>query len=232
MLYFFGAYLWSWVIVPVSCILVRPFIMLDYQFIASHFLYRTLGIKHKITGEPVIKEGFILGNHRGFIDVIVDAYVTESTCVSRIMTVVAGPFIQLIAYLENRTILINRGKDNRRDVYSRCVSHICKYPCKRVLFYPEGTRNRYLTLKSRDDLKSYIKFGLLKSIYEDKKYPVQLVISNNKERAFDEKRLTANYGVDVHTKVSCPIHPKDFATDVEFFDKIVDVWFDCYVATH
>ncbi len=100
------------------------------------------------------------------------------------------------------------------------------------MFYPEGTRNNYTSLSSRDELKSYIKFGLLKSIYQDKRYPVQLLISNNKEIAFNEKKFIASYGVQINTKISAAIHPKDFATEVEFFDEIIRVWYDCYVETH
>ena len=232
MLYFIGAYLWSWVIVPFTFVLVRPFVCFDFQTNAKHFLYHVLGIQHTITGEKLIDEGFMLGNHRGFIDVMIDAYIANSTNIARAMTIVAGPFIQLIAYADNRTIIINRGKDNRHDVYSRCVYHLNHCSRKRISFYPEGTRNKYTSLSSCEELKSYIKFGLLKSIYENKRYPVQMIISNNKEMAFNERRLSANYGVKIHTVISAPIHPKDFATDVEFFDEIVRVWFDCYKTSH
>ena len=232
MVYFFFAYLWSWVIVPLSFVVVRPFIRLDTQSNSYHFLYDVLGIRHQITGEKLIDEGFILGNHRCFIDALIDVYVSKSTCISRSLTILAGPFVQLLAYIDNRTIVINRDKDNRHDVYSKCVYHINRYPNKRILFYPEGTRNKYTSLKSCNELKSYIKFGLLKSIYEDKRYPVQMLISNNKELAFNEKKLWAKYGVPIHTTISKSIHPKDFTTDAEFFDEIVSVWFDCYVKTH
>jgi hypothetical protein len=100
------------------------------------------------------------------------------------------------------------------------------------MFCPEGTRKNYTSLSSHEELRSHIKFGLLKSIYEDKRFPVQLLISNNKEIAFNEKKLTATYGVEIHTKISFAIHPKDYATEVDFLDEIVRVWFDCYVETH
>jgi 1-acyl-sn-glycerol-3-phosphate acyltransferase len=232
MLYFIASYIWSWVVVPICFCIMRPFVRLDYQTNAYHFLYTILGIKHKISGEPLIDKGFILSNHRCFLDAIIDAYVANSTTVSRGLTIVVAPFIQLLAYIDNRTIVINRSKDNRQNVYTRCISHINQHPNKRICFYPEGTRNKYLSLKSRDELKSYIKFGLLKSIYEDKQFPVQLMISNNKELAFNEKRFSANYGVSIHTTISRAIHPKDFASDVLFFDEIIDVWFELYNKTH
>jgi 1-acyl-sn-glycerol-3-phosphate acyltransferase len=232
MLRFISAYLWSWVMVPFTFVILRPFVRLDYQLNGRHFVYTILGVQHQITGEKLIDEGFILGNHRSFMDVLFDGYVGAATGISRRLVILGAPFICLLAYIDNRVIFINRGKDKRDTVYQLCVSHINQYPNQRILFYPEGTRNKYTNLSSPEELKSYIKFGLLKSIYEDKQYPVQLLISNNKEIAFNEKKLSAKYGVKINTKISQAIHPKDYSTEVEFFDEIVRVWFDCYVETH
>ena len=128
-------------------------------------------------------------------------------------------------------VFINRGKDGRDTVYSRCVAHIQRYDT-RIVFFPEGTRNNYSSLDSEDDLRKYIKFGLLKSIYQDKVYPVQIQISNNKERAFNEKKMSVGFGVPINTRISKPIHPKDFSTDTEFFNEIIRVWYDCYTPLH
>jgi 1-acyl-sn-glycerol-3-phosphate acyltransferase len=232
MLYFILAYLWCWVIVPFTFVILRPFVRLDYQLNARHFIYNVLGVQHKITGEKLIDEGFILGNHRSFMDAMFDVYIGETVTLCRGLVILGAPFIVLLSYIDNRVILINRDKDKRNGVYQRCILHINQHQTKRVMFYPEGTRNNYTSLSSCEELKSYIKFGLLKTIYEDKRYPVQLLISNNKELAFNEKKLFAKYGVKIHTKISKAIHPKDYATEVEFFDDIVNIWFDCYVETH
>lgn len=232
MLYFILVYLWSWVIVPFTFVILRPFIRLDSHMNCHNFINTVLGVQHQITGEKLFDEGFILSNHRSFMDIFIDAYVSKSVMMGRYLIIFAFPFICLLSYIDNRIIFINRGKHSRNDVYQRCISHINQYQSKRILFYPEGTRNNYTSLSSREELKSYIKFGLLKSIYEDKRYPVQLLISNNKEHAFNEKKLFAKYGVKINTKISKVIHPKDYATEVEFFDEIVNVWFDCYVETH
>lgn len=236
MLYFILAYLWSWIIVPFAIIILRPFYYIDSQLISYNFIYSVLGVNHKITGEKLITEGFILPNHRSFMDFLIDSYVCNGTQVSRWLVILGAPLSLLISYMDERVIFINRGKDSRNDIYQRCVLHINKLQennkNKRIIFYPEGTRNNYTSLSSCEELKSYIKFGLLKSIYEDKRYPVQLMISNNKEKAFNEKKLIANYGVNIHTKISKPIHPKDYATISEFFDEIVKIWYECYVETH
>ncbi len=232
MIYFIFLYLWSWVIVPFTFVIVRPFVYLDYQIYTRHFIYTMLGVKHKITGEKLINEGFILGNHRSYMDATLDAYVGNTTTMCRILVILGAPFVILLAYIDNRVIFINREKDKRDGVYLQCVSHINRHKNKRIMFYPEGTRNKYTELKSREELKSYIKFGLLKSIYEDKRYPVQLLISNNKENAFNEMKLSAKYGVKINTKISKAIHPKDYATEIDFFNEIINVWFDCYIETH
>ena len=231
-LYFVAVYLWSWVIIPFTFVILRPFIRLDYQLNIHNLIFTIFGIQHQITGEKLIDEGFILPNHRSYTDAILDAYISDGAMMIRWLVILATPFMILLAKIDNRVIFINRKKDKRDSVYKLMVSHMRLYPYKRIVFYPEGTRNNYTNLSSCEELKSYIKFGLLKSIYEDKRYPVQMMISNNKEHVFNEKKLTANYGVKIHTKISCAIHPKDYATDIEFFDEIVRVWFDCYVETH
>lgn len=185
MLQFTLVYLWSWVIVPFTFIILRPFIRLDYQLNSYHFVYNVLGVHNKITGEQLIDEGFILSNHRSFMDAIFDAYVTDGVLVCRALVILGAPFVVLLSYIDNRVILINRDKDKRDGIYERCVSHMNRYKNKRIVFYPEGTRNKYTSLGSRDELKSYIKFGLLKTIYQDKRYPVQILISSNKEIAFN-----------------------------------------------
>ena len=230
MFYFILAYLWSWTIVPLSLIILRPFN--NSVLVSKHFVYDILGVKHKIVYDAeIIHNGFMLANHRSFMDACIDNLISSSSLVNRYMVILGAPFVLLSAYLENRVIFINRGKDKRDSVYLKCVDHIKKYNT-RICFFPEGTRNNYSTLDTEDELRSYIKFGLLKSIYQDKQYPVQLQISNNKEKAFNEKKLSVNYGVHINTRVSKPIHPKDFATETDFFNEIVRVWFDCYKTTH
>ncbi len=66
----------------------------------------------------------------------------------------------------------------------------------------------------------------------DKRYPVQLMISSNKEVMHSEYTLSCNFGVKVNVRFSKPIHPSNFATDQDFYDEIANVWFDCYQTTH
>jgi 1-acyl-sn-glycerol-3-phosphate acyltransferase len=232
MLHFIIVHVWSWMIVPFVFSILRPFVHLDSQANCRHFLCTVLGVQHQISGETLLDKGFILANHRGHFDVMYDAYVSNSVMMGRRMMMLAIPFVYLLSYIDDRVILIHRGKDHRADIFQRCIGHISRHPNKRILFYPEGTRNAYTTLHSCEELRSYIRIGLLKEIYKAQCCPVQLLISNNKEQPYNEKKLTVNYGVKINTKVSKPIHPKDYATDTEFIDEIVRTWFDCYIETH
>jgi 1-acyl-sn-glycerol-3-phosphate acyltransferase len=232
MLPFIGLYLWCWFIVPTGLFLIRPFKRPIMPMIYKHFLYDIMKIRHNIVYDSeIISQGFILANHRSWIDVHLDAYVGKATVVGRYITILISPIFVLCMYLEKDAILIHRGKDKRDTVFAKCADHIQRYN-KRILFYPEGTRNSYPLLGSEDELRKYVKFGLLKSIYQDKQYPVQLQISNNKEKAFNEKKMTVGFGVPINTRISKPIHPKDFSTETEFFNEIIRVWYDCYKTTH
>jgi 1-acyl-sn-glycerol-3-phosphate acyltransferase len=206
MLHFIIVYIWSWMILPGLFLILRPFVRLDSLTNCCHFVCTVLGVKHTITGEKLLDTGFILANHRCHMDAMYDVYVSQSVIVGRRLVVVASPFVSLLAYIDNRLILINRGKDTRHDIFKRCVSHINRYQNKRILFYPEGTRNTYATLRSHEELKSYIRFGQLKSIYEDCRFPVQLLISSNKEHAYNEKKLHVKYGAKINTKISKVIY--------------------------
>ena len=91
---------------------------------------------------------------------------------------------------------------------------------------------KYTHLASSDEVKTYLKYGILKCIYEDKAYPVQLQISNDKEIVLCEKTLVVNHGTRVHTHRSKSIHPKDFKTEAEFYDEIAKIWYECWVKIH
>jgi hypothetical protein len=106
------------------------------------------------------------------------------------------------------------------------------YYNKRTLLYPEGTRMSYKILESKEDIKSKLKIGLIKEIYERNEFPIQIVISSNKENVLNEKKLTINRNVTIKSGISKGIHPKDFNTFEDFLDKICLEWFDLWKLTH
>ena len=231
MLSFVLVYLWCVVIVPTACIIAKPFRFcvpqFDLDFCFSHFLYSILDVNHTVIwNAPLIETGVILPNHRCALDGVLDCYITKSSSIGRGLAYVASSMIACLIWLDGRGIVIRRGKDKRGEIYQRMVSHF--HTQKRICFWPEGTRLSYTTLASKDEVRSYLKYGLLKEIYFGKQFPVQLCISSNKEVAFSEKRLIAKRGVPIRTIISKPIHPRDFATEELFYNEIASVWLDCW----
>jgi 1-acyl-sn-glycerol-3-phosphate acyltransferase len=233
MLSFVFHYIWAAIVVPVGCILMKPFTGQQYADNISHYIcFDLLKIKHNYTRDAeLIEQGFILANHRCALDFYIDPYLSKSAIVARGMAHMANMGYGLLSLMEGRGIILYRGTDTRQTTYAKCKTHFSTNG-RRVLFYPEGTRLSYTSLSSADELKGHLKFGLLKSIYEDGQNPVQIQISNNKELALNEKKLSFAFNVEINTRLSKPIHPADFATDEEFFNEIARVWYDCYVSTH
>lgn len=242
--YFLLMYLWIFIILPTIGTIFSWITIISgfdlYDIFASHAMYYFFGIEHSIERDAeLIESGFCLSNHRCFFDCILDAYLMKSSMIIRGMSIVVVPFLVLFTYTTNVMLMISRGVDHRDAVYARCAEFLdssTELPIhryrRRISFYPEGTRMSYTELESEDDLRSKLKFGLLRSIYEAKQYPVQITISSNKDAVIAEKWVSAQYGVKIRSVISKPIHPKDYPTMEAFFDDIVHTWYDCYRRTH
>lgn len=187
-----------------------------------------------IKKEDKIKKGFILSNHRCWMDFIIDNYLAESTALGRYMAFIAVFFGSTVYYLDNRIIAFNRSKINRKKLYDLCKQKLMtdNYYNQRILIYPEGTRMDYKKLNSKEDIKSKFKVGLLKEIYQRNEYPVQIQLTSNKELTVQEKIFYIKKGVTYKTAYSKEIHPKDYSTFEEFLDKISDDWYQLWKITH
>ena len=211
--YFFFMIIISFVFLILGTILKK-----DYtQYINKLVLFKFLDIKVNFVKKEKKINGFILSNHRSWLDFSYDNYFMNSTPLGRNLAFWAMAFWGLLHYKENRIIAFRRKGANRKKIYQLCKKHLTSKSnfSERVLFYPEGTRMKYTILKSANELKEKIKVGLLKEIYEQKEYPVQLFISSNKELALNEKELNFTRGVNINSAMSKGIHPKNFDT----FDK-------------
>jgi hypothetical protein len=199
----------------------------------DYIVHCILQIKLDIQSEePLIERGFILANHRSFTDFCLDQYIANASILGRRLAFYSVWCLTLFCRSDNRCVAFIRGKDSRRNIYEKCVKHIQTSDYKRIVVFPEGTRLTYTTLNSVDEVKKYLKHGLLKEIYIDKRFPVQIMISSNKEVVFNEKKMTINYGVNVKTHISKPIWPTDFSTETEFFDAIACQWYESWKKTH
>jgi hypothetical protein len=222
---------WSATIVPLFLITIRPVYKVDAQQYMNYIMRRIT--KQTITSdEQFIEKGFILANHRSWADFCIDQTTASASILGRRMAFYATFGISSMTRLDNRAVIFTRGRDSRQDIYDKCVKHIQKSDYKRIVFFPEGTRMKYTTLDSVDEVKSYLKYGLLKEIYNDKRFPVQIMISNNKEVVFNENKFIMNYGVNVRTHITKPIWPNDYNTDSEFYDEIANQWYDAWKKTH
>jgi len=135
----------------------------------------------------------------------------------------------ILAMLDGRYISISRNQ-SRNELFERILNYM-KRNSRPVLFFPEGTRRKHVHLQSIEETKEFIKPGLLKSIYEHKKYPVQLQLTNNKEYILDEKKLLINFGVTATVFLSKPIYPEDYNSFDDFFDEICKQWFENWIVS-
>ena len=66
MLSFIRFYIWNAVIIPIGCILMKPFTGHQYiDYISRYICFDYLNIQHNYTkNAELIEQGFILANHR------------------------------------------------------------------------------------------------------------------------------------------------------------------------
>jgi hypothetical protein len=88
-----------------------------------------------------------------------------------------------------------------------------------ILVYPEGTRRSGL------DYACDLKKGLIYYAYKEN-YPIQFIISKNKENFLNEKRLTAEKNVNVFVHYSGVYYPDftKYRSMQEFYDFINAEW--------
>jgi len=197
--------------------------------------FRVMSIQQKfIKKEDFIEKGFIFSNHRCWADFAIDNYTMDSSALGRYLAFIMVGFWTVNGIIDNRCLMFTRGKANRKYIYNLCKKNMDKegYYNKRTLLYPEGTRMNYKILESKEDIKSKLKIGLIKEIYQRNELPIQLIITSNKENVFNEKKLTLNRNVTIKSAISKSIHPKDFDNFEDFLDKISEEWFQLWKITH
>jgi len=195
---------------------------LGNMFSVLHYIcIRLLGVEYSFVNEQKLMEtkGFFLPNHRSWFDFPFDSYITNGIALSRNLVQWAMLLAGLLQVVENRTIRFSRGNISRQELYDK-IDYYLKNNERNVFLYPEGTRRKHITLSTIQEVQETLKPGLLKSIYEHQTYPVQIIISTNKEKCVDEKTLSICFGVKVKVIVETPIHPKDFSCFEDFYHEI------------
>ena len=172
-----------------------------------------------------IEKGILLSNHVSGFDNLYDSHVTNSILIADSKIKWYHGLYYYLQYLSGQVFDFDKTNTTRHKVYAG-MSNLYnnkgnKIP--RMLFYPEGTRKN-IDYKSSYDLSLNIKYGLLKSIYENKEYPVQLFISKNKEHSFINNSFDANY---IYSIYSNRVNPDNYKTFELFIEKITSEWLSC-----
>jgi 1-acyl-sn-glycerol-3-phosphate acyltransferase len=228
---FFFNFILSTIFFPIILIFLKTItifnnINFDWQLNSYIFIYYLCGIKHNIKAKKLIKEGYIISNHRSFFDFALDPYISKSSIIGRKEAFYSVSFSSILGLLDQRIISFSRGSTSRKNLFNIVKEHRKNSKYKRILFYPEGTRKNYKKLLSANDIKNKLKLGLLKSIYEcSENLPIQLCLSSNKEYVFNQKKFSCIYGMKVNTEFSNAIYPSDFKTFENFIDKITNEWY-------
>lgn len=211
--------------------MTMPFHSMRWYSYSKYSIFEVLKIQLVATSDAMlIESGYVIANHRSFTDFALDPFLADAAVIGRRAAFIGVFWNSLIGYLDNRIIWFVRGKETRSELFRRVKQHFSRK--QRILFFPEGSRMSYTHLASSEDVKTHLKYGLLKEIYLDKIYPVQIQISSNKETVFNEKTIHFQPGVLVKTHRSIAIDPKDYDTESKFYDAIASEWYNAWVKTH
>mmetsp|Transcript_52436 Transcript_52436/g.111739 ORF Transcript_52436/g.111739 Transcript_52436/m.111739 type:complete len:342 (+) Transcript_52436:190-1215(+) len=169
------------------------------------------------THHPVV----FLCNHRSWGDFWIDAAILGGTSfVSRWAVAPAIPITAVWGWLQGWMWLFNRNA-KRHSGWVSWLSNFFMYsrtmfPMKGLVLYPEGTRSH---LPKGNPLKT----KSLEAIYK-LGWPVQVVISTNKENLMNEGKCWVGIGETINTAVSEAIWPNQVTTCEEFLEKIKATW--------
>lgn len=197
-----------------------------------------LKVKYKkLNNNKLINKGFIISNHPSIYDIFHDTYYTKSIPISHNLVLKKIPFAILLIIICNRIFIFNRDKKNidKNELFKniKCKLNNSKKEYSRCLLYPEGKLIQYNEgIKNIEHLKNNLKFGLLKKIYEDNEYPVQLFITSYKEKVINQFTSEINFNQKIYSKISKPIYPKDYKTFEDFCNAIVKKWYKYYLDTN
>lgn len=163
-------------------------------------------------------------NHRSWADFFIDNVVTEycSKFISRIEVAYILPLcVYVTGYLLlDIMIFFKRGKTSIPEFEKLIKYHQVNNQSENdILVYPEGTRRSGL------DYACDLKKGLVYYAYKEN-CPIQFIISKNKEKCLNEKKITAEKNVNVFVHYSGVYYPDytKYKSMQEFYDFINAEW--------
>ena len=163
-------------------------------------------------------------NHRSWADFFIDNIVTEycSKFISRIEVAYILPlYVYIFGYLVGDSIIFfRRGKTSISEFETliKKNQHNNKSG-NNILVYPEGTRRSGL------DYACDLKKGLIYYSYKES-CPIQFIISKNKEKFLNEKKLTVEKNINVFVHYSRVYYPDvtKYKSMQEYYDFINTEW--------
>lgn len=172
-----------------------------------------------------ITSGIIISNHKSGFDNIYDSHVTNSILIADAKIKWYHGLYYLLQNISRQVYVFDKKNTNRHSLYSsmKTIYNSKSNYIPRMLFYPEGTRVKE-KYHSVEHLRKNIKYGLLKSIYENKDYPVQLFISKNKDNSFINKTCGINHVVSIYSNVFIQ---QNFDSFDHFVNEITQEWINC-----
>ena len=185
------------------------------SYLFKNVLYVSFGI---LNPREKIEKGVFISNHNSGFDNMYDSYITDATLLARSNVQYYHGLYYVIQKMYDMIYLFDNKSTNRHVIYREIDSHMNKTG-KNIIYYPEGTRVR-TPYNNVDELKQKIKYGLLKSIYENKKYKAQLFLSTNKSAPFNGKREK------ILSKYSKSFDSNDYDSFKAYSDDILKNWFE------
>ena len=224
-------YITSTIIVPIFFIIPALINRLFYknkykicQYYNNFMFTKLFFINFVEKGFPLIDNGIVISNHITIFDGGIDSAINNTECIARRLVNIMMLFNGLIVMIEKWGIMINRNNTSRHDLIKKIKDKLKNI--NRILLYPEGTRKKYYidgTKITKDLIRTNLKYGTLKSIYNEvESIPIQINISSK------ERILLECLKIDLYIYRSDIINPKDYNTFEDFIDKIIDEWVICY----
>lgn len=179
-------------------------------------------IKYKIYGKNKLYENgrcIYLTNHRSQSDFFIDIFLTNGRCIliSRLLVIIYAFFYIPICLFSKGLFIINKSNNNNKyDLFLKLDKFLVNNKRKSILVYPEGKRN----------LENYslkLKKGFLLYSYE-KKIPIQIFITKNKEKVYNERKIESEFNIELKTKYSKLIDPNKYNNFDDFYIEINNIW--------
>lgn len=190
-----------------------------YNRYRNFLIENVLDIKHEFIGNrKSIEKGIIISNHKSGFDNLFDSYITNSILLGKNSVKYYHGFFYFLQIINNDILLFDKYNTNRHKLYTIIKKYMKINNRERLIFYPEGTRVK-MKYKNQDEILNKIKYGLLKSLFENDDV-IYLLISINKEFPFNFKNMK------IYSKLSEPIDPKKFITFEEFYSHITKLWIE------